>query len=182
MTKKEQKLITIFMLILAMGVLFKGIPYAISVFQEGEEDVSFIKKQRRALKRLNGQKASWEQEYKNHQAHEKALMKNVYQGGSQEVLAAKLQGQLRGLARKNQVAVQSMDLPEFVSNDDWLLIMQVMSFKATEQNMGKMLASINTHQPTLKVLDLKLRSYRNQLNGTIKVVGFNRITHESEDK
>jgi len=182
MTKKEQKLLTIFMALLAVGVLFKGIPYAMDVYREGVEDVDFIKKQRRALKQLSAQKETWEQEFKNYKKHEKTLMKQVYQGGSKEVLAAKLREQLRGLARKNQVEVNSMDLPDYLSNDDWLLIMQVMSFKATEQNMVNMIASINNHQPTLKIIDLSLRSYRNKLNGTIKVVGFNRITSESEDK
>jgi len=182
MTQKEQKLLAVFMLLLAVGVLFKGVPFALEYYQEGVDDVAFIKKQRRALKELDAQRKTWEQEYKNHKNHEKSLLKQVYQGGSREVIAAKLQGQLRNLARKNQVEVNSMNLPDFLSNDDWLLIMQEMSFKATEQNMVNMLASINNHQPTLKVLDLSLRSYRNQLNGTIKVVGFNRITTESENK
>lgn len=180
MTKKEKKLITIFLALLAVGVVFKGIPYALEVYQEGVEDVQFIKKQRRALKELSTQNETWQQEFNNHKKHEQALMKKVFQGASRDVIAAKLQGQLRDLARKNQVEVNSMDLPAFISNEDWLLIVQVMSFKATEQNMVNMLASINHHQPTLKVLDLSLRSYRNKLNGSIKVVGFNRLEHDSE--
>ncbi len=180
MTKKEHKLLLIFLAIMAVGFLSQGIPWAIRYHQAGVDKIEEIRLKRSRLKKLYENQAYWISEYKKSSSKEKKLNKQLFEGRSPELIAGRLQGQLKNLARKSGIKVDSMSLADFKRVDEWLLITQTMSFKSPSSNVVKLLNSIKSSVPALIVQDVQIRSYRNTLNCTLKVVGFSRTEQETK--
>ena len=76
------------------------------------------------------------------------------------------------LARQSGIKVDSMSLPDLIQTDGWLLISQTMIFKAPTKNLMALLEMIKQSKLTLIVTDVQMRSFREVLSCTIKVVGF----------
>gem|GEM_PF-1942134 len=179
MRTKEKKLLLV---LLALGLIFflvKGIPWMLTVYQEGREEVADLKKKRRYLNALIKAQPDWEKAYQLRQNIEKILHKETYHGDSRELIAAKLQGDLSNLAKSHQLSVESMNLPEYVHNQDMLLIMQTMTFKGAEDHVVNMLTHLYHQQPRLVIINMDIRQFGTQLSSTIKVVGFYKLDEDS---
>jgi hypothetical protein len=174
MTKKEKKLVLVFLVILGVGMIAQGIPFAIKYHQAGVDKIDEIRLKRSRLKKLYENQLYWVTEYKKNSNKEKKLKKQLFEGYSPELIAGRVQGRLKTLARQNGIKVDSMSLADFKQVDNWLLITQTMSFKSSSKNVVKLLESIKRSVPTLIVNDVQIRAYRKTLNCTLKVVGFSR--------
>jgi len=175
MTKKEKKLLLVFLAILGVGMMAQGIPFAIKYHQAGVDEIEEIRLKRSRLKKLYKNQAYWIAEFAKNSKKEKNLKKQLFEGQSPELIAGRVQGRLKTLARQSGIKVDSMSLADFKQVDNWLLITQTMSFKSSSENVVKLLDSIKRSIPTLIVNDVQIRSYRKTLNCTVKVVGFSHL-------
>lgn len=180
MTKKEKKLLLVFVAILGIGLIAQGIPFAIKYHQAGVDDIEEIRLKRSRLKKLFNNQVYWNDEFAKNSKKEKKLKKQLFEGGSPELIAGRVQGRLKTLAKQSGINVDSMSLADFKWVGNWLLITQTMSFKSSSENVVKLLDSIKRSVPTLVVNDVQVRSYRNTLNCTLKVVGFSRTDLEKK--
>jgi len=172
MTKKEKKLLWIFLVILAVGVIARGIPFVTQSYQSGIAAVEESKEKINRLKKLQAREVYWQTEFKKISKDEKQLLTQLFAGHSPELIAARVQEKLKTLARKSGIKVDSMSLPDLNQSDDWLLISQTMTFKAPTSNLMELMTMIKKSKPTLIVTDVQMRAFRKMLSCTIRVVGF----------
>jgi len=175
MTQKEKKLLSVFLLILAIGIIAQGIPFAVKTYYAGIDDVQQLRAKRSRLKKLLARQHYWQTEFDKTNKQEQLLLKKLFEGKSPELIAARVQGTLKALAKQSGIKVDSMSLPDLKQNDNWLLVSQSMSFKAPTEQFMNLLQLIKKSQPSLVVVDSQVRSYRKILNCKIKVMGFSRF-------
>ncbi len=181
MTAKEKKLLGLFLAILVIGMVVQGIPFAIKTYQAGISDVDELKQKKSRLKKLLAREQYWRVEFDKTNKQKQQLITRMFDGNSPELVAGRVQGRLKALARKSGIKVDSMSLPDLKYSDDWLLVTQTMSFKAPSEKLMTVLALIKKSQPDLVVIDVQVKSYRKILNCTLKVVGFRRIADQGSD-
>ena len=192
MTNKETKLLKIMLLIVGLGVLFKGIPFAYETYQQRKIDVKILKDKKQRLKVLIGEEDSWKIGYENSIKQTALLEKQLFTAGSNELVAAKVQSLIKKLAKQSSVRVESMQLAEFQESDDWLLVSLSVIVKADAENVINLLNKIRANKQKLLIKEISIRSYRNSLtggyygtslSGTITLVSFSKsITQDSAEK
>lgn len=181
MNLKEKKLLYVFLTILVIGIVVQGIPFAIKAYNSSNEEIQELKEKRSRLKKLLVREDYWQIEYEKNNKKVQKLTSLLYAGGSPDLMAGRVQAKLKKLTKISDIKVDSMSLPDLKQVDNWLLISQSMSFKASAKSLMQLLQLIGNAKPKLIVTDLKVRSYRKILNCTIKVVGFSRFS-ESEQR
>lgn len=179
MTVKEKKLLWAFLAILVIGIIVQGIPFAIKTYNAGIDDVEELKQKRSRLKRLLAREDYWRVEFDQNNKQKQQLSKKLFVGKSPELVAARVQGTLKALAKKSGIKVDSISLPDLKHSEDWLLVTQTMSFKAPSDKLMKVLELIKKSEPSLVVIEVQVRSYRKILNCTLKVVAFSRPVVET---
>jgi len=174
MTAKEKKLLWAFLAILVLGIIVQGIPFVIKTYNAGIDDVEQLKQKRSRLKKLLAREDYWRVEFEQSNKQKQQLEKKLFAGKSPELVAARVQKTLKALAKKSGIKVDSISLPDLEPHEDWLLVTQIMSFKAPSDKLMKILDLIDKSNPDLVVIEVQVRSYRKILNCTLKVVGFSR--------
>ncbi|MDX2504209.1 MAG: GspMb/PilO family protein [Gammaproteobacteria bacterium] len=178
MTKKEKKLLWVFVVLVAVGVITQAIPFAIRSYYSGVENIQLLQEKINRLDKLQARETYWQTEFKKNNKKEQQLLKQLFVGQFPDLIAARVQGKLKTLARESGIQVDSMSLPDLKQFEDWLLISQTMSFKAPSENLMKLLQMIKQSQPTLIMTEVQVRSYRKVLSCTIKILGFSRPSTE----
>jgi len=120
----------------------------------------------------------WRVEFEKTNKQKQQLSKKLFVGKSPELVAARVQGKLKALAKNSGIKVDSMSLPDLKQRQDWLLVTQTMTFKAPSKQLMKILDLIKKSTPSLVVIDVQVRGYRKVLNCTLKVVAFSRFAAE----
>jgi len=172
MTVKEKNLLKIMLLIVILGVLFKGIPFAYEMYQQRKSDIKILKDKKQRLKHLIRKADYWKAEHDKTLKQKTLLEKELFTASSNELVAAKLQSVIKGLARQSVVRVDSMRLAEFQRSGDWLLVSLSISIKAKAGNIVQLLHKIRTNKKKLLIKEINVRSFNNTLNGSITLVGF----------
>lgn len=178
MNQKEKKLLFVFLIVLLIGFIAKGIPFALKSYTSGIESVENLKDKRKRLKKLLARSDYWKAEFTKTQKKEQQLEKLLYVGQSPDLMAGRVQSTLKTLTKNSQIKVNSMSLPDLKQYDDWLLITQSMTFKTNSNSLMKLLKLIKKAKPQLIVTDLQIRSQRTTLNCTVKLVAFSRLKSE----
>ncbi len=178
MNAKEKKLLFVFIAILAVGVVAQGIPFALKSYDEGVDSIDTFRGKRKRLKKLLARSDYWKAEFDKTNQKQQQLEQLLYVGQSPDLMAGRVQSTLKTLTKNSQIKVDSMSLPDLQQYDDWLLITQSMTFKASAVALMKLLELIKKAQPQLIVTDLQVRSRRTSLSCTLKVVAFSRLNQE----
>jgi len=187
MTVKEKKLINIMLFIIALGIIFKGAPFAYSIYQQGRIDVVNFKDKRERLINLIKRQDFWQSEYNKSLKQVAVLNKELFIANSNELVAAKVQSVIKNLAKQSGVRVDSMHLAEFRQSGEWLLVSLSLSINAQSNSLVNLLNKIKSNKQTILIKGVSLRSYSNSskgamrksLTGTITVVGFSRTNPTS---
>jgi hypothetical protein len=174
MTVKEKKLINIMLFIVLLGLIFKGAPFAYSIYQQGRSDVVNFKDKRERLIRLINRKDFWQSEYNKSLEQEADLNKELFIAKSNELVAAKVQSVIKTLAKESGVRIDSMHLAEFRQSGKWLLVSLSLSINSKSNNLINLLNKIKSNNKTLLIKGVSFRHYSDSLIGTITVVGFSR--------
>ncbi len=128
------------------------------------------------LHRLSEQGDKWQQEQQRATTQQAAIETALLQGENQELVSARLKNLLRTLATKAQIALQSLELPEFTETQDWLMVTQGIQFEATSEQTMTLLQSIKDEVVALPVVSLDVRVISaNRIQGTLKVTGFSKV-------
>jgi hypothetical protein len=177
MNSKEKKLLGMALLIFGGIVLpFKLVPLAVEKYQQQREAVARLKENIERYHRLEEQAELWRERHAEMLEQEQEIRAGLLRGSTRELVAARLQGILKELAQQSGVQVQSLDLPEFsaTANGNWLLVTQNVRINANSEALWQFLRKLAENPTRLAVISLDVRSYQNnQLNGTLKVTGFN---------
>ncbi|MFK5985574.1 MAG: GspMb/PilO family protein [Pseudomonadota bacterium] len=190
MTVKEKKLINIMLLIVFLGIMFKGAPFAYTMYQQGKNDIIDFKDKRERIRQLMFRQEFWQAEYDKSLKQNEILSKELFTANSNELVAAKVQSVIKNLAKQSGVRIDSMHLAEFRQSGEWLLVSLSISINAQSSNLVDLLQKLKSNQQKLLIKGVRLRSYSNSLNGalrkslngTITVVGFSRSTTTSSDE
>jgi hypothetical protein len=123
--------------------------------------------------RLHEQTQIWQAKHSEALAQQALVEEGVLQGSTRDLVAARLQSILKTHAQTVGIQVKALDVPEFVTSRDWLLVTQTLHFQANSQGALDFLQALKADKAFLQVVDLDLRTYAtNQLNGRLKVTGF----------
>ena len=182
MTFKEKKLTVIFLILLAISVITQVIPFAINKYQSDIHEIEQLQRKISQLEKIQARSQYWQSASQRTKRKEQLLLKQLFMGQSPELVAARVQEKLKTLAQQNDIKVESMSLPDLKESHDWLLINQSMSFKASSENLMRLLGMIKKSKPALIVTDIQIRSYGQLLNCTLKVVGFSQNVSNQENE
>lgn len=175
---KQNKLLLIFIALFVITLLVRGVPALFGQYQEKRSDILQLDKKRFRYAQMIKDQAMIGANYKQRLEAEKILAKETYHGNSNELIAAQLQADINLLAQRTGINIQSMSLPSFEKNENMLLIIQSVSFKAFESSLSVFLENIYHHTPRLGLISIDLRQFGNQLSGTIKIIGFHLLEAE----
>jgi len=181
MTTKEKNLFKIMLLIIVVGTLFKGVPFAYEMYQQRKNDIKTLKDKKQRLKHLIRKKDYWQAEHNKIVKQKTVLEKQLFTASSNELVAAKVQSVIKDLAKKSDVRVNSMRLAEFQHSADWLLVSLSLTIKANANNVVSFIHKIKTNNKKLLIKKISVNSYKNLLNGTITLIGFSRSVEKAQD-
>ncbi len=182
MQVKEKKLIVILVVLFLITLMVKVVPWFYTFYSDTQQETNNFIKKTNYNKELLASKDVWQASHKKRLEIEKILVKETYQGDSRELIAAQLQGDVASVAKNAYITVESMNLPTYQINENMLLIIQSMSFKSSEAALIAFLSALFHHNPRLIVIDIDVRKYGNMLSGSLKVVGFHKLTEDSPIK
>ncbi len=175
MTAKEKKLIYIFLLILLLGGLFKGIPALYQKYQQRKEDIALLQTKIERLKALKRKQLFWQQEYERLNSLQQNLQQQLFSASSNELVAARIQAKIKALAKKAGVRIDSIRQAEFQQTQQWLLVSLTVNFKTPVANFEKFLQQIEASTQKLWFKGVNIRSYRNSINGSLTLVGMSKV-------
>lgn len=178
MTSKEKKLLLIFLLLLAVGVIAKGIPFVYQQYQQRKQAISLTQQKIARLQALIKKQIFWQQEYDKAIKQQQFHQSRLFHGGSNELVAARIQSQIKELAKQAGIQIESIRQAEFQQAENWLLISLSVNFKAASDNFIRFLTLLKKHPKKISVKSLAIRSYRNQINGSFTLVGMHLLAGE----
>lgn len=174
MTKKENNLLKIMLLIMVLGLMLKGLPFAYQKYLDRKHDISALKDKKSALKALMSRAGFWQVEFDKSIQQQQQHEKELFTAKSNELVAAKVQSVIKKLAKQSGLRVESMRLAEFQQSGNWLLVSLSITIKANSTQLIQLLKKIKVNKQKLLIKEISIRSYRKLLNGSITLVAFSK--------
>jgi hypothetical protein len=174
---KEKKLLLIGAALFILYFLpFYLAPAAFGAIQSQWERYHTLKTEITRYQRLHEQTQVWYDKHREALVHKEQIEIGILQGSTRDLVAARLQSILKTHAQNTGIQVKALDVPEFVTSRDWLLVTQTIHFQANSQGTLSFLEALQQDNAFLQVVDIDLRTFAtNQLNGRLKVTGFSLI-------
>ncbi|OUD13189.1 hypothetical protein TPSD3_11140 [Thioflexithrix psekupsensis] len=177
MTAKEKRLFTI-MLFIFLGYMlpFVIIPAGARLIDNYRQNLAQIENDFVRYQQLGQAAQMWEEAHRQASDNLAKVNAGLLQGGTQDLVAARLQGILRDVARQHQLNVQSMAVPEFNLNPSWMLVTQSVQLQTDSASLINYLQALNNAPERLIVVYMDVRvGQNNRLNVDMKVTGFSRL-------
>ncbi len=178
MTAKEKRLLT-WMLVLFLGyvVPFMLLPKAIHAYHDYWEDLDRLHLDIERYQRLSQETENWQQSNEKAKAEAAKINDSLLKGSNRDLIAARLQSILRNIAQQQNVTLRSMSVPEFSTNDRWMIISQSIEFEIDSQVLPDLISKLNRNPERLIVISLEARSASvpTRLSVQLKVAGFSRV-------
>lgn len=175
MTKREKNILA---LALVVGVVFattQALPAVRAWYAQGAARVDQLQTEIAREQRLQEMAAEWAERRAGVEAREEVLSAMLFPETSIALISASMQRLVRDLAGANSISITSTKLAESMETDGWLLVEQELSLLTDNQdNMLRLMRSLETATPWLGVSSFSVRRNRNQYAGTLTVVGFSR--------
>ena len=180
MNNKEKIMFSILVVIMVFTFIFEGVPILTNYYADSVDEIDQLITRIERLDKLLQKEDFWDKEYSKIKSAEEEKITQLFSAKSRELVAAKLQSLLKKMARENSVNLESLNLPEFKKNSQWLIISQSISIKGSTANIFNFIKSIESNNKKLVLSDIKLRSNRRQLRGSLTIVGFSSNTIKLE--
>lgn len=175
MTKREKNILALALLVGVVFAVTQVLPAARAWYAQGAARVDQLQTEIAREQRLQETAADWAERRAAVQAREDALDAMLFQENSVALISASIQRLVRDLAGETGIAITSTKLAEAMETDGWRLVEQELSLQTDNQdNMLRLLRSLETATPWLGVSSFSVRRNRNQYSGTLTVVGFSR--------
>ncbi len=181
MTKKESKLLYFFFTMLLITGLFRGIPLGIRYYHQGLNDIELLQSKAERLDKLQSKQQFWADEYAKIKKLEENRVKQLFSAKSRELVAAKLQTLVKKIAINSGAKIQSSRLPEFKDNAQWLMITQNMSISGDMSSIMAFVNALEHSQKKLIISQMKIRSSRRILRGSLSVTAFSQKNTKVDD-
>lgn len=182
MTAKEKRLLT-WMLVLFLGyvVPFMLLPKAIHAYHDYWDDLDRLHLDIERYQRLSQETENWQQANDKAKAEAKTINDSLLKGSNRDLIAARLQSILRNIAQQQSITLRSMAVPEFSTNDRWMIISQTIEFDIDSQVLPDLISKLNRNPERLIVISLEARSASvpTRLSVQLKVAGFSRVLDNS---
>ncbi|NJO15398.1 MAG: hypothetical protein HC877_06520 [Thioploca sp.] len=184
MTTKEKRLLRI-ALVIFMGYMlpFQLIPTVLKIYRDYRAAIENLSEQ--IVREIDlGERAEyWEAENKKAKQEQEKIEVGLLAGRTRELVGARMQGLIKQLAQEAGITFRTLEPPDTAFNSgEWVLVIQSMQFEANSETLMAFLQALEKAKENLKVVSLEVRSYRDRLNGTIKVTGFSQISTPVESK
>jgi hypothetical protein len=177
LTAKEKRLFTI-MLVIFLGYMlpFVILPAGWGLIENYRDDIARLKTDLERYQQLGAAAQVWEEAHEKAARNKAQVESGLLQGNTRDLVAARLQSLLRNLAREHQLTVQSMAVPEFNTNEYWMLVTQSLQLNTEGGNLIPFLNALEAAPEKLVIVSMEVRANRgNQLNVEMKITGFSRL-------
>lgn len=168
------------MLVIFLGYMlpFVILPAGWGLIENYRDDIAMLKTDLERYQQLGEAAQVWEQAYEKAARNKAQVNSSLLQGNTRDLVAARLQSLLRNLAREHNFTVQSMAVPEFNANENWMLVTQSVQFNTDGANLIPFLNALETAPEKLIIVSMEVRANRGrQLNVEMKITGFSRLEH-----
>ena len=184
MTTKEKRLLRI-ALVIFMGYMlpFQLIPTVLKIYRDYRTAIENLSEQ--IVREIDlGERAEyWEAENKQAKQEQEKIEAGLLAGRTRELVGARMQGLIKQLAQEAGITFRTLEPPDTAFNSgEWVLVIQSMQFEANSATLMAFLQALEKAKENLKVVSLEVRSYRDRLDGTIKVTGFSQISTPIESE
>jgi hypothetical protein len=174
MTTKEKRLLWL------AGLMFGGYflpfvagPAALDFYRQQTQSLIGLQDEIQRYQRLGNQADTWRDKHAQALKNQAEIQASLLEGSTRELVATRLQGILNDGAQASGVQVRSLDVPEFTSTQNWLLVTQAVQFSSNSQQIYDLVKILQEHKTRLAIILLDLRNSGGvQLSGTLKVTGF----------
>lgn len=181
--KREKKLLLVAALMFAGYFLpFYIAPVVIDYVKKEWSHYQDLQLEIKRYTQLHGQTQIWRDRHVEVVAVQEQIRTGVLEGSTRDLVAGRVQNQLKRLAKEAGVQVKSQDVPEFATTGEWLQVTQAMHFQANSSQTLQLLQGIENSDIFLPIVELDVRIFRsNLLNGMVKVTGFSAVAINADE-
>jgi hypothetical protein len=183
-TTKEKRLLRIALVIFVGYILpFQLVPVVLKLYRDYQTTIENLTQQIEREIELGKRAEYWETENRRVKQEQEKIEAGLLAGRTRELVGARMQGLIKQLAQEAGITFRTLEPPDTSFNSgEWVLVIQSMQFEANSGTLMAFLQALANAKENLKVVSLEVRSYRDRLNGTIKVTGFSRISTPVESE
>ncbi len=175
MNRRERRLVLLFFaMLLFYAVPFEIAPAVWGYLQGHHESVQAIRGKLRRYERLIETEEEWRQRSAEFSAMADEIESGLVSGETADLVAAGMVGVLREISASSGATVKSIELPEFNTAGEWLMITQTLHFAIQGVGLRDYLTAVTNDELRFRIINLDVRSQRGLIDGSMKVVGFAR--------
>ena len=178
----NRRLIQLFLLVLAIFVVFRAVPMVNEWRGSLQTDIERLEDRRDQLERLLEKRGEWQERHEQLSINELDIGARALPGGRPEVASARLQSLLRTNAAEAGVEISSLSLPEFEEIGSWRLLQEVVTMRGSEVAMLEFLERLESGKTLLRVVGSRMRKEQDTLFGSATVVGFSPLVTERKEE
>jgi len=183
LTAKEKRLLTIMLLIFLGYMLpFVIIPAGWGLIKDYQNNIAAVKTDLDRYQKLGEATQVWQEAYEKAQQNLDRVNGALLKGTTRDLVAAQMQGVLQELAKQHQITFRSMAVPEFNTNESWMLVTQTIQFSTDSPKLIAFLKALEAAPAQLIVVSMDIRSERGtNLGVDMKITGFSRLENLNTD-
>ena len=181
MNTNEKKLLRIAVIIFAVYILpFELLPFLIEQGRDYQQDIAGLKNEIKRHTQLGKDAVHWQNLHQQTIEKRDTVNNSLLEGSTQDIIGARMQAIIKGIAQNAGITFRSMDIAEFSPTGNWLLVTQSMQFEATSATLIKFLQDLGNAKEDLAVVMLDIRGGRGDMvNGTVKVTAFSQLPNRT---
>jgi len=177
----KRRLIPLFLLVLAIFLLFRVVPMASEWKASLGTDIDRLADRRDQLERLLERREELRGRLEKLASSQITIGARSLPGGRPEVASARLQSLLRNYADEAGVEVSSLSLPEIEVVGSWRLLQVVVTMRGAEAAVLGFLKRVESDRKLLRVVGFEMRDEGPNLIGSATVVGFSPLAAKPKD-
>jgi hypothetical protein len=174
MKQNEKRYIAVAVAIFVLLLVVRGIPFLLTSYEEGRDEIAFLEQRIERLQDLVEQAPEIKDEEAAKRRQMMALQNWVFPGQDQNLIGSSVQRQLRQAVEDAGVLARSYDPPRYSEVDGWLMVSQEMDFTIEQEKILTFLSLLELSRPRLHVTEFSINRNRRQFLGSITVTGFSK--------
>lgn len=175
MSAREKRLLQLFALLFLLYALpFEVAPAVWRYVSVHDEQVQDLRAKIKRYDRLLDTREEWQARHREYTLLADEVEASLIGGSTADLIGARMIGVLRELSDKAGAQVKSLELPEFNSTGEWLLVTQTVHFSITGRRLKAYLDTLTGSVNRFKIVSLEVRARGTSVEGSVKVVGFAR--------
>jgi hypothetical protein len=174
MKASEKRLLLLALVLGALFVIVRVVPYAYGYYSAQREELAQLEQRIERFETLIAEQNEWMEREAQTQAEIAELETWIFSGGNPNLIGSSVQRALRQAVEQAGVASREMSVARYSYAGEWMLVSQDMSFTLDQHQILPFLNALEQLRPRLHVQALSIARGRRQYSGTITVVAFSR--------